>query len=209
MTELFCLLIIFHVALSSADTSQCYYPDGTPSQDVPCNTNATYSSCCPTSSFCLASSLCFGAGAFGSISRSGCTDSTYQDSSCPRYQGCTETGNGAQEVATCETIGVYACIGPDSYTPDCGQGKGFTLGDEDLNIILRQDQVQSLNATGVLTLDPTAGLLDAPIFTTTSTKTETSTTSLTSTTTNTVTQTMTVTSVSCSFGSAWTMADEY
>lgn len=69
--------------LSVAAAQTCYYPDGlTVSQDIPCNTDASASSCCPSDSFCMDNGLCFGGGV---VSRASCTDQSWESEQCADY----------------------------------------------------------------------------------------------------------------------------
>ncbi|KAF2872252.1 hypothetical protein BDV95DRAFT_605884 [Massariosphaeria phaeospora] len=82
------LLLIFlhlHLTLCAAAT-QCYFPNGKPSGDVPCNASAPVSHCCGSLSHCLSNGLCnldskaqSGAG----FLRAQCTDKTWQSELCP------------------------------------------------------------------------------------------------------------------------------
>ena len=68
--------------------SQCYYPSGTKSNDVPCDPNAEVSMCCGSVDACLSSGLCRidGTGASQGISyaRGTCTDKTWGSPICPQ-----------------------------------------------------------------------------------------------------------------------------
>jgi hypothetical protein len=72
--------------LRTVSAQTCFYPDGlTTSNDIPCNSNAEASSCCPTGSFCMDNGLCFGGGV---VSRASCTDQAWTSTECAHY--CTD-----------------------------------------------------------------------------------------------------------------------
>ncbi|EMC91736.1 hypothetical protein BAUCODRAFT_38871 [Baudoinia panamericana UAMH 10762] len=87
----------------------CYYPDGqTISDDIPCGSNGTVSACCPANSLCLDNGLCY---AGGIVSRSSCTDATWESSACPRY--CKpESPTGSIAISPCSSASesnTFAC----------------------------------------------------------------------------------------------------
>lgn len=71
---------ILLIAFAIAD-QQCYYPDGTPSDDTPCGGEGA-SSCCGEGSFCMDNGLCFGGGL---VSRGSCTDKSWESAECTGF----------------------------------------------------------------------------------------------------------------------------
>ena len=67
------------IRLSSAQ--QCYFPNASPSTDIPCGSSGA-SSCCGSSEFCMDNGLCFGGGL---VSRGSCTDKTWNSEACAGY----------------------------------------------------------------------------------------------------------------------------
>lgn len=68
--------------------SQCYYPSGSKSSDVPCDPDAEVSMCCGSRDACLSSGLCridgTGANVGISYARGTCTDQTWGSPICPQ-----------------------------------------------------------------------------------------------------------------------------
>ncbi|KAI5275859.1 hypothetical protein E4T47_01390 [Aureobasidium subglaciale] len=127
--------------LRAVSAQTCYYPDGlTPSDDIPCNSNAQVSSCCPTGSFCMDNGLCFGGSV---VSRASCTDQAWSSAECPRY--CTDVNESS-------AIGLTACD-TDSKTFACGLNttqcqtahSTFTMTDGTA-LVLRPAQIAALTA---------------------------------------------------------------
>ncbi|KEQ73755.1 hypothetical protein M436DRAFT_63119 [Aureobasidium namibiae CBS 147.97] len=125
--------------LRAVSAQTCYYPDGlTTSDDIPCNSNAATSSCCPTGSFCMDNGLCFGGGV---VSRSSCTDQAWASPECAQY--CTDVNEST-------AIGLTACD-VNSRTFACGLNGGqcqnthstFTMVKGDA-LVLRPAQIQVL-----------------------------------------------------------------
>lgn len=72
------------IVYCSKSNSTCYYPSGRIAEnDTPCHSQADNSACCPRDSVCLGNSYCFDP--LGRMMRSGCTDSTWSDISCPHF----------------------------------------------------------------------------------------------------------------------------
>lgn len=71
---------------------ECYFPNGNPSPDKPCDPNALFTQCCGSASRCLSNGLCLnsvngfeGSETVGtSYSRGTCTDKTWTSSLCPQ-----------------------------------------------------------------------------------------------------------------------------
>nr|POE72356.1 hypothetical protein CFP56_12229 [Quercus suber] len=119
----------------------CYYPDGiTVSTDEVCNSTATASSCCPSSSFCLDNGLCFGEGV---VSRGSCSDPTWASDTCAGYCK-NEEKSSAVPITPCgmstdgaTTFGCGAnssvCLASDTFTMSGGS-----------TFVLRTSQIASL-----------------------------------------------------------------
>ncbi len=58
--------------------AQCYYPDGSISDDIPCRDPT--SACCSATSYCLTNGYCL---SDLQVIRSSCTDQTWQSPDCP------------------------------------------------------------------------------------------------------------------------------
>ena len=69
----------------SVTAKTCYYPDGSPDVAIkPCDSSADVSTCCRSTDSCLSNNLCFSTG-LNVVYRRGCTDPTWNSSSCPRF----------------------------------------------------------------------------------------------------------------------------
>lgn len=79
--KLRCTLCILLLLLALSSAQQCYYPDGSTSDDVPCSDGGD-SSCCGADSFCMDNGLCFGGGL---VSRGSCTDKSWTSGACTAY----------------------------------------------------------------------------------------------------------------------------
>ena len=85
----FYTLILVHLS-SGANT--CYFPNGSPSADEPCDPNALFTQCCGSASKCLSNGLCLvevknfvGDETTGTqYARGTCTDKTWVSSLCPQ-----------------------------------------------------------------------------------------------------------------------------
>jgi hypothetical protein len=68
--------------------SQCYFPSGSKSSDVPCDPDADVSMCCGSRDACLSSGLCLipGTGPDEGIgfARGSCTDQSWDSAICPQ-----------------------------------------------------------------------------------------------------------------------------
>ncbi|KAI4728536.1 hypothetical protein E4T49_03593 [Aureobasidium sp. EXF-10728] len=135
------VLAVASILLRAVSAQTCYYPDGlTTSDDIPCNSNAKASSCCPTGSFCMDNGLCFGGGV---VSRSSCTDQAWASPECARY---------CRDVNESSAIGLTACDA-NSRTFVCGlnnsqcQSTRSTFAMTDGNaLVLRPAQIEALTS---------------------------------------------------------------
>ncbi|GME42784.1 hypothetical protein AC578_1256 [Neofusicoccum parvum] len=90
--------------------STCYYPDGTVSDDVPCDSAAANSACCSSGAYCLGNGLCL---ADGLTSRGSCTDESWDDEACTQY--CRDSNpSGSTPLRLCDINGAS----PNSFS--CG-----------------------------------------------------------------------------------------
>ncbi|KAF4627821.1 hypothetical protein G7Y89_g10325 [Cudoniella acicularis] len=92
-------------------SQQCYYPDGSVTGAdtdhplmIPCSPSASNSACCHAGDVCYENGLCMSAG-WWFLYRGGCTDKSFQSSSCP--SACTTSTSGGllnsyQIINTCE-----------------------------------------------------------------------------------------------------------
>src|SRR5690242_18962405 len=100
---------------------ECYFPNGHPSPDKPCDPNALFTQCCGAASRCLTNGLCLnlvngfeGSETVGTgYSRGSCTDRTWASSLCP--QQCTlnqdtERNSSAYDFRTAG-VQVWQCTG--------------------------------------------------------------------------------------------------
>ncbi|THW47840.1 hypothetical protein D6D25_04281, partial [Aureobasidium pullulans] len=135
------VLAVASLLLRAVSAQTCYYPDGlTPSDDIPCNSNAATSSCCPTGSFCMDNGLCFGGGV---VSRASCSDQSWASAECAQY--CTD-------VNASTSISLTACDA-SSRTFACGLNNTqcsnthstFTMKDGNA-LVLRPSQIEALTA---------------------------------------------------------------
>ncbi|KAK4149902.1 hypothetical protein C8A00DRAFT_18484 [Chaetomidium leptoderma] len=83
------LLTLATAPLLAHGASQCYFPGGNESSDVPCDPKAEVSMCCPTESQCLSSGLCLidetGPSQGISFARGTCTDQNWDSPLCPQH----------------------------------------------------------------------------------------------------------------------------
>lgn len=85
----FYTLVLVHL---SSDANTCYFPNGSPSTDEPCDLNALFTQCCGSASKCLSNGLCLvevknfiGDDTTGTqYARGTCTDKTWVSSLCPQ-----------------------------------------------------------------------------------------------------------------------------
>ena len=76
--------------VNAAANSTCYYPNGVQNNGGACNINAGVSACCGPTFICLSNGLCQpGPESKKTYAyefyRSGCTDATFNSSSCPQF----------------------------------------------------------------------------------------------------------------------------
>lgn len=83
------LLLLIYVSTAA---TQCYFPNGDPVDDFPCNPDAKSSACCGGGKYggtvgiaCLSNNMC--QGTEGKIVRGSCTDPGFGEG-CPRYCLC-------------------------------------------------------------------------------------------------------------------------
>ncbi|KAF2630467.1 hypothetical protein BU25DRAFT_419446 [Macroventuria anomochaeta] len=89
------LAVIALVASTAATNSTCYYPNGEKNNGGACNANTEVSMCCGPTFVCLSNGLCQpGPDTTRTYAydfyRSGCTDGSFNSSSCPQF--CTSSG---------------------------------------------------------------------------------------------------------------------
>lgn len=77
--------LLFFLTHSFLTKASCYFPDGTPTEDIPCTTNSSVGVdyCCGKGAICLANKICLTN--TGVFARGTCTDKTWQSSICPRF----------------------------------------------------------------------------------------------------------------------------
>lgn len=139
--------------MSALADDQCYYPDGTTSTDVPCNSSATNSACCASSAYCLSNGACMSSGI---LSRGSCTDQNWDaDECCPYCQNCESGEQPSQRTASLtdgldNTGGGYALMACTNVTFTCGfdpdkcsvSSSVFNMKDAE-SIMLKSDQLTS------------------------------------------------------------------
>ncbi|TFB01213.1 hypothetical protein CCMA1212_006964 [Trichoderma ghanense] len=86
----------------SAVIKQCYYPDGSPSSDFPCNPNAKESACCGSGlgSTCLNNRLCQSNN--GNIIRGSCSDKDWSSPECAPF--CLSADAGGTDLISCSNV---------------------------------------------------------------------------------------------------------
>jgi hypothetical protein len=85
-------LLLYTLVHLSSCANTCYYPNGSPSADKPCDPNALFTQCCGSASNCLSNGLCLaevnnfvGNETVGTqYARGTCTDKTWVSSLCPQ-----------------------------------------------------------------------------------------------------------------------------
>lgn len=75
--------VLFFLARSTFVKSTCYFPNGTPSEDIPCTTNSSVDYCCGKNSMCFTNKVCLNF--VGTLDRGSCTDKTWNSSACPFF----------------------------------------------------------------------------------------------------------------------------
>ncbi|EME40690.1 hypothetical protein DOTSEDRAFT_65358 [Dothistroma septosporum NZE10] len=128
------------VLLTRLSTAQqCYFPDGTPSTDIPCGSSGQSSSCCGSDEFCMDNGLCFGGGL---VSRGSCTDRTWASQACSGYCKTTDA-SGSVPIMPCSSNGgstLYVCGINSTLCKD--SASQFTISGG--SFVLRPSQVQAL-----------------------------------------------------------------
>ncbi|KAI9924829.1 hypothetical protein ASPWEDRAFT_183462 [Aspergillus wentii DTO 134E9] len=128
------LASILTFTLTSAQ--QCYFPDGTKSNDVPCSSDK-YTHCCSANDICLTNGLCYSVSHQPFVlSRASCTDQNW-GSSCPQYcygsQDNTDGGCTITNLRFLHGISTYCCgnpvVDPKYGNVSCLNGEEpFTIG---------------------------------------------------------------------------------
>ena len=81
---LFLFLYIFLVRCCFCQLKQCYYTDGSPSADLPCDPSANVSACCGQDWVCWTNLHCnVSVGLPGGVGS--CTDQSWHDPACPLF----------------------------------------------------------------------------------------------------------------------------
>jgi len=89
---------IFHVSVSAAES--CYFPDGSPSDYVPCPSNNAVNVCCAYQDYCTPGGFCLSI-FNGYHYRGACTDRSWRSGSCASTQAaarCLDNINGTQRM---------------------------------------------------------------------------------------------------------------
>ncbi|KAL7941560.1 hypothetical protein V8C42DRAFT_334922 [Trichoderma barbatum] len=86
----------------SAEIKQCYFPNGRPSNDFPCNPNAKQSACCGggLGASCLSNKLCQSND--GNIIRGSCSDKNWSSPECANY--CLSADTGGTDLISCSNV---------------------------------------------------------------------------------------------------------
>jgi hypothetical protein len=140
---------------ANACAQTCYFPNGDEApDDIPCDpSGATTVACCGRESLCTQNNLCYTAGRFG---RGTCTDKSWNDGRCTGAQEC----NGYNPQGG---VNVVFCGDPNVWTCDGGGCLASNLTVEGpWGFLIRPDESNGLDATGVFTLDVTSGLRNVP-----------------------------------------------
>lgn len=136
---------------------QCYFPDGSESQDLPCDPSGESTlACCGRTGICLSNGMCWGDDL---ASRGSCTDKSWTiRERCTGAPACADVfRNTGAAVVRC-TDGSYACA---TGASDCASSN-FTIN-KPWNILIRPDQVPSLSTNRPLVLGTGISLsLSAP-----------------------------------------------
>ncbi|KAL7910438.1 hypothetical protein GGI35DRAFT_366664 [Trichoderma velutinum] len=107
----------------SAALKQCYFPDGSPSSDFPCNPNAKESACCGggLGAACLSNKLCKSNN--GNIIRGSCSDKNWSSPQCANF--CLSADTGGTDLISCSNVTntdtSYCC---DHASGCCDSGAG-------------------------------------------------------------------------------------
>ncbi|KAL4894191.1 hypothetical protein BDV59DRAFT_176010 [Aspergillus ambiguus] len=135
---LFIFLFLLQV-ITRASAQLCYNPNGSISNDRPCNSTAEVSVCCEDGFVCTENKLCQPMGWYdGSdgnplqLIRSTCTDKTWKSGSCPGH--CiAESPTGGEWVMRCGTGSHEYCCSDDSCCSN--GGKRYDLGNATMTAI--------------------------------------------------------------------------
>ncbi|KAL6856717.1 hypothetical protein J3F83DRAFT_751584 [Trichoderma novae-zelandiae] len=86
----------------SAAIKQCYYPNGSPSSDFPCDPNAKESACCGggLGASCLNNRLCQSND--GNIIRGSCSDKDWSSPECAPF--CLSADTGGTDLISCSNV---------------------------------------------------------------------------------------------------------
>ncbi|KAL7934403.1 hypothetical protein V8C35DRAFT_302496 [Trichoderma chlorosporum] len=107
----------------SAAIKQCYYPDGSPSSNFPCDPNAQQSACCGggLGATCLSNKLCQSND--GNIIRGSCSDKNWASPQCANF--CLSADTGGTDLISCSNVTnsdtSYCC---DHTNGCCDSGAG-------------------------------------------------------------------------------------
>ncbi|KAK4560952.1 hypothetical protein LTR86_004907 [Recurvomyces mirabilis] len=117
--------LILSLPVQTFAQNQCYYASGAkgPSNLVPCNPSGQ-SSCCLLGDICLSGNACYDF-TTGDTYQYGCTDSNYQDSTCPYKCGWDSTRSPYTTLVYCSDIpdpntanqnisNTWVCLSPES-----------------------------------------------------------------------------------------------
>lgn len=77
------LLPLWAFLLATGVASDCYFPNGDKTSDIPCYEDGRTSHCCPESALCLTNKLCLGTHPPWGLSRGSCTDKSWTNTNCP------------------------------------------------------------------------------------------------------------------------------
>lgn len=99
------LLVLFSIAPPAISAASCYFPDGSPSPDIPCKASASISVCCGAGYACLDNNLCSLVDDIGVAKtranqyiRGSCTDPTWASGRCPLFCLGTVDSTGTTEI---------------------------------------------------------------------------------------------------------------
>ncbi|KAF7513149.1 hypothetical protein GJ744_010545 [Endocarpon pusillum] len=96
----------------------CYYPNGKEAASLqPCNATSPIANCCKDSDICLKNGLCFSPG-LNSVVRRGCTDQTWNSTSCANVCLTTEFHSIDIVLTPCGEYGSFCC-GQDKDARAC------------------------------------------------------------------------------------------
>ncbi|KAL6697227.1 hypothetical protein J3F84DRAFT_368357 [Trichoderma pleuroticola] len=159
----------------SAALKQCYYPNGSPSSDFPCDPNAKQSACCGggLGAACLSNKLCQSND--GNIIRGSCSDKNWSSPECANF--CLSADTGGTDLISCSNVTntdtSYCC---DHTNGCCNSGAGR------FNVLPKNPQVWATWDNGA-----TVYKVVGTVFTGTPSTTSRAPTKATSTTTTTTT----------------------